>query len=86
MTKNKAARRCGNIDTRLNHSAAHRLQQQRKYTTTRRMRPVVRPRNFSATRREFDAYTKSTGRALVAAWWIAIAVMIVGMTVFGWGV
>lgn len=65
--------------------------QQRTQYTTRAARarsawrPMARPRGFDATRREFDAHMKSTGRALVAAWWIGVTVMVIGMAMFGWG-
>jgi len=91
MTKNKAARRCGNIDTRLNHAAAQRLQQQRKYTThTMRARsawrPMTQPRSFDATRSSFDANTKAAGRCFAIAWIIGVTVTVIGMAMFGWGV
>ena len=61
-----------------------------QYSTRRRVRkawrPVVEPRRFRETRAEFDAFAKSAGRAFAAAWLLAIAVMLVGMAAFGWGV
>ena len=75
--------------TRARYTAT-RPQQRTKYTTrTARARsawrPMAQPRGFDATRRRFDADMRSTGRALAAAWWVAVVVTVVGMAMFGWG-